>query len=289
MRGVSLKRLFCLVLPALLAGAAHASEPSPTVLIAGDIAQCDTPGAQLTGQLIKSLPYPVLALGDLAYPDGSTEDFARCYTPHWGAFKARTYPAPGNHEYGTPGAAGYFEYFGARAGEAGKGYYSFDLGAWHIVSLNSNRELEPDSAQLQWLEADLRRHRQRCVLAYWHHPRYSSGPHGPNAGLQALWALLHRHGVSVIVTGHDHIYERFAPMNAQGGHDAERGMRSFVVGTGGAKHYALKQRLNLSEFAQSQSWGVLKMQLHATGYAWEFLPVPGHSLRDAGSAQCVAR
>lgn len=274
---------------AALVGVAGAKQVDLVVLIASDVAQCDSPGAQLTGQLIKSLPYPVLAAGDLAYPNGSSEDFARCYTPHWGEFKDRTYPAPGNHEYGTPDAAGYFSYFGARAGEPGKGYYSFDLGAWHIVSLNSNRELEAGTPQLQWLEADLRRHRQRCVLAYWHHPRYSSGPHGSDEKMQAIWALLQRNGVSVIVTGHDHIYERFAPMNAQGEGDPVRGMRSFVVGTGGAKPYALKQRHALSETADGQAWGVLKMTLHATGYAWEFLPVAGQTLRDAGSAQCVAR
>lgn len=272
----------------VLASAVGAKQADPVVLIAGDVAQCDTPGAQLTGQLIKSLPYPVLAAGDLAYPNGSAEDFARCYAPHWGSFKERTYPAPGNHDYRTADAAGYFAYFGARAGADRAGYYSFDLGAWHILSLNSNRELEPGAAQLQWLEADLRQHRQRCVLAYWHHPRYSSGPHGSDSRMQPLWALLQRHGVSVVVAGHDHIYERFAPMNARGELDPVRGMRSFVVGTGGAKHYELKQRLPLSE-AVGQAWGVLKMTLRATGYAWEFLPVPGHGLRDAGSAECVAR
>ena len=287
MMGAAAAKYFILL--ALLVGTADANETAPVVLIAGDVAQCDSVGAQRTSQIIQSLPYPVLAVGDLAYPDGSAQDFARCYAPHWGAFKERTYPAPGNHEYRTPGAAGYFDYFGARAGEAGKGYYSFNLGAWHIVSLNSNRELEPESAQLRWLEADLRQHRQRCVLAYWHHPRYSSGPHGPDTRLQALWALLYRHGVSVVVAGHDHIYERFAPMNEHGAHDPQRGLRAFVVGTGGAQHYALQQRLALSEVLQGTSWGVLKMTLQADRYAWEFLPVPGHTLRDAGSAQCVSR
>lgn len=280
--------LRCSVL-AIWVGATSANPSPVVVLLAGDIAQCDTPGAQLTGQLIKTLPYPVLAVGDLAYPKGSTEDFARCYTPHWGAFKERTYPAPGNHEYGTAGAEGYFKYFGARAGEAGRGYYSFDLGAWHIVSLNSNRELETDAPQLKWLDEDLRRHRQRCVLAYWHHPRYSSGPHGTDTRTQALWALLHRHGVSVVVTGHDHIYERFAPMNEHGMHDPLRGIRSFIAGTGGAKHYAIKQRAALSEAVNGETWGVLKLTLGAAQYAWEFLPVAGQIFHDAGSASCVKR
>ena len=276
-----------IVLLAVVTGTAVANEAPPVVLITGDVAQCDSPGAQRTGQLLKSLPYPVLVVGDLAYPKGSAEDFARCYTPHWGAFKERTYPAPGNHEYGTPDAVDYFKYFGARAGEAGKGYYSFNLGDWHIVSLNSNRELETGSAQMQWLEADLRQHPRRCILAYWHHPRYSSGPHGSDARTQAIWALLYRHGVSVVVTGHDHIYERFAPMNAQGELDSLRGIRSFIVGTGGAQHYALKQRTALSEVAHSASWGALKITLKRDSYAWEFIPVAGQTFRDAGNAQCA--
>jgi acid phosphatase type 7 len=274
---------------AFVAGTSIAKEMAPVVLLAGDVAQCDSPGAQLTAQLIKSLPYPVLAVGDLAYPDGTAEEFSHCYAPNWGAFKDRTYPAPGNHEYRTPGAAAYFNYFGVRAGEAGKGYYSFDLGAWHIVSLNSNRELEVGSAQMHWLEADLRQHRQRYVLAYWHHPRYSSGPHGSDARTQAFWVLLYRNGVSVVVTGHDHIYELFAPMNAQGARDPVRGIRSFVAGTGGAQHYALKQRIAWSEVSNGESWGVLKMTLNPDSYAWEFLPVAGQTFRDAGNAQCVAR
>ena len=279
--------LFCLL--CALCGAADAQEPDPVVLIAGDVAQCDVPGAQLTAQLIKSLPYPVLVAGDLAYPRGRPEDFARCYGPTWGAFKARTYPAPGNHDYGTPGAKGYFDYFGARAGDPSKGYYSFDIGQWHIVSLNSNRELEPGSPQLLWLAADLQRHPQGCVLAYWHHPRFSSGPHGDDVRLQALWALLYQQGVSVVVAGHDHDYERFAPMDENGERDDMRGIRSFVAGTGGAQHYRLGERHELSEVWHGNSWGVLKLTLREHSYAWEFLPVAGGNFHDAGSAQCVQR
>ena len=272
-----------------LCGAASAHEPAPVVLIAGDVAQCDVPGAQLTAQLIKSLPYAVLAVGDLAYPSGTSEEFSRCYEPTWGAFKARTYPAPGNHDYRTPGAKGYFDYFGARAGDRNKGYYSFDIGQWHIVSLNSNRELEPGSPQLVWLAADLQQHRQACVLAYWHHPRFSSGPHGDDVRLQAIWALLYQQGVSVVVAGHDHDYERFTPMNEMGERDAVRGIRSFVAGTGGAQHYSLGQHHLLSEVWHGDSWGVLKLTLGAHSYAWEFLPVAGSIFHDAGSAQCVQR
>lgn len=268
---------------------AVAQARDPSVLIAGDVGQCATPGARITGQLIQSLPYPVLAAGDLAYPDGRAEEFAHCYHPFWGAFRERTYPAPGNHDYRTQGAAGYFGYFGDRAGDPAKGYYSFDLGAWHIVSLNSNRELDADSPQLKWLEADLRQHRQRCVLAFWHHPRFSSGPHGSDARMQAIWETLYRHHVSVAATGHDHDYERFAPMSDRGEPDAQRGVRSFVVGTGGAARYELKQRQARSEAWHNASWGVLKLTLHATRYDWEFLPATPTTFRDTGSAECVAR
>jgi len=273
----------------LLTSFAHANQTDPVVLIAGDVAQCDTPGALFTAELIKALPYPVLAAGDLAYPNGTLEEFTRCYTPTWGVFKDRTYPAPGNHDYRTPGAAGYFAYFGERAGDPAKGYYSFDLGQWHIVMLNSNRELEPGSKQLAWLAADLRQHTQQCVLAVWHHPRFSSGPHGNDARTQALWEALYQHGVSVLVTAHDHDYERFLPMNALGERDDKRGIRSFVAGTGGAKLYPLKQRHPLSQVWQGESWGVLKLTLRAQSYDWDFLPVAGAKFQDAGTAQCVKR
>ena len=273
----------------VVSGLVSAREPDPVILIAGDVAQCNGQGAQLTGQLINSLVYPVLVAGDLAYPNGTAEEFARCYEPTWGAFKTRTYPAPGNHEYRTAGAKAYFDYFGTRAGDRNKGYYSFDVGQWHVVSLNSNRELERGSPQMAWLKADLKQHRQACVLAYWHHPRFSSGPHGDNTRVQALWALLYQQGVSAVVTGHDHDYERFAPMNESGEADPVRGMRAFIVGTGGAHHYHLGQRHPLSEVWEGESWGVLKLTLGASSYAWEFLPVGGSTFHDAGSGQCVQR
>jgi acid phosphatase type 7 len=282
-------RLFCLCGLVTLTSLAHARAPAPSVLLAGDVGQCNVPGAQLTGALIQALPYPVLALGDLAYPNGTPEEFARCYAPHWGTFKARTYPAPGNHDYKTPDAAGYFAYFGAQAGEPARGYYSFDLGSWHIVTLNSNRELAPDSPQLAWLEADLRQHRQRCVMAVWHHPRYSSGPHGNDPRTQAIWETLYRHHVSVVATGHDHDYERFAPMNDRGELDQAHGMRSFVVGTGGAALYELKQRHELSQAFHNTSWGVLKLTLHPTRYEWAFLPATPTEFQDAGQADCLRR
>ena len=268
---------------------AHARDSDTVVLAAGDVSQCDSPGTALTGSLLQQLDGAVLALGDLAYRNGTPAEFRRCYDPAWGAFKPRTYPAPGNHDYRTPGAAGYFSYFGERAGDPTRGYYSFDLGAWHIVSLNSNRELERDSPQLQWLDDDLRKHRQRCVLAYWHHPRYSSGLHGTDARTQALWETLYRHGVSIVLAGHDHDYERFTPMNNRGERDDGRGLRSFVVGTGGARLYELKERHPLSEAWNNATWGVLKLRLGKDAYEWEFLPVAGGQFRDTGSASCNQR
>lgn len=288
-RATNSVRLLFFVALFFLTGPAQSKQSDPVVLIAGDVAQCDSPGAQLTAQLIKDLPYPVLAAGDMAYPNGTLEEFTRCYAPTWGAFKDRTYPAPGNHDYRTPDAAGYFAYFGDRAGDPAKGYYSFNLGQWHILMLNSNCELESGSPQLAWLASDLRQHTQPCVLAIWHHPRFSSGKHGIDARTQALWEALYQHGVSVLVTAHDHDYERFPPMNAAGERDDRRGLRSFVAGTGGAKLYEMKQRHPLSQVWQGESWGVLKLTMRPRGYGWDFLPVAGSRFQDAGSAQCVKR
>lgn len=271
-------------------GARPALAADPSVLIAGDIAQYDSPGTQLTAHLIKGLPnYLVLAAGDLAYPNGTPEEFARFYEPSWGAFKSRTYPVPGNHDFRTAGASGYFNYFGERAGDPTKGYYSFNLGQWHILMLNSNRELEPGSKQLAWLAADLRQHKQQCVLAIWHHPRFSSSKHGNDPRTQALWTTLYQHGVSVQVAAHDHTYERFAAMNDKGERDDEHGIHAFIAGTGGARLYPLKHRHPLSQVWQGDTWGVLKLTLRPQSFDWEFLPVAGKTFKDAGSAQCVKR
>lgn len=281
------RRILAFCVLAIAFGAARADTAS-VLLAAGDIGQCGSPGTALTAALLRQQPGAILALGDLAYRDGSAEEFHRCYDPYWGPFKARIHPVPGNHDYRTPDAAAYFAYFGARAGDPARGYYSFDFGGWHIVALNSNRELEPGSPQLQWLEADLRAHRQRCVLAFWHHPRYSSGLHGSDARTQALWEVLYRHGVSVVLGGHDHHYERFAPMNDRGERDDARGIRGFVVGTGGARLYELKDARPLSVVRDNAHWGILQLTLHGESYDWAFLPVAG-GIRDQGTASCVAR
>ncbi|MDP2660552.1 MAG: metallophosphoesterase, partial [Dehalococcoidia bacterium] len=232
---------------------------------AGDIADCGTPGAAATAKLLDGIAGTVFTLGDDAYPSGSASDFARCYDPTWGRHKARTRPAPGNHEYKAPGAAPYFAYFGAAAGEPGKGYYSYNVGAWHVVSLNSSCSdvggCGAGSPQMRWLLADLAASPAKCTLAIWHEPVFSSGGHGSSSAMQAIWQALYNAGADVVLGGHDHDYERFAPQDAAGKADPNRGMREFVVGTGGATRTPLLPRLANSQVSNSGAYGVLKLTL----------------------------
>ena len=202
--------------------------------------------------------------------------------------RRRTRPAPGNHDYGTRQATPYYTYFGANAGPAGRGYYSYDLGAWHIVSLNSNSGAASwGAAQEEWLRQDLKANPASCVLAYWHHPRFSSGRnHGDQPHMDALYKIIYQHGVSVLVSGHDHIYERFAPQNPQGKADA-KGVRQFIAGTGGAPLYQIGAVKPNSEVRNGNFHGVLAFTLNPTSYDWEFIPVAGQTFRDRGSAACV--
>jgi hypothetical protein len=260
-------------------------EPPQTVAAAGDIAMCDA-NSEATARLLDTISGTVLALGDLAYFTGSRENFRDCYHPTWGRHRDRTRPTPGNHEYETPAAAGYFEYFGPIAGPPGLGYYSFNRGAWHLISLNSNVSASAGSAQAEWLRADLIDHFGfRCVLAYWHHPLVSSGPNGDNPGMRDLWRILHQAGADLILTAHDHSYERFAPQDAELRADLVGGMRSFVVGTGGATPTPFFTAKPNSQFRLSGTFGVLKLMLHATGYDWEFVAAGG-GVRDSGSDRC---
>lgn len=229
----------------------------------------------------------VLALGDIQYEDASHAKFLSSYDRSWGRVKDVTRPVPGNHEYRTPGAAGYFEYFGEAAGDRTEGYYSFDLGTWHVVALNSNCAAvggcHESSPQETWLRADLAVTSARCTLAYWHHPRYSSGVHGSDRAYQAFWQALYDAGADLVLVGHDHDYERFAPQDADGLPDPARGVRQFVVGTGGARPYAFASLRANSEVRMS-TLGVLKLTLSAEGYTWEFISVAGP--RDSGTASC---
>jgi hypothetical protein len=244
-----------------------------------------------TADLLVGLrPDAVLALGDLQYENGELAAFQASYHPSWGRLKAITRPAVGNHEYGTPGAAGYFSYFGDVAGDPAKGWYSYDLGSWHLIALNSQCRhvggCGPGSPQEQWLRADLAAHPAACTLAYWHEPRFSSGHHGDRPGLDALWQALHEAGAEVVLSGHDHVYERFAPQDAQGVLDNTRGIRQFVVGTGGSNHYRFETIRPNSEVRNADTFGVLALTLGTGGYQWRFVPEPGKEFTDAGTGEC---
>lgn len=262
-------------------------QPGPVTLVgAGDIATCTSSGDEATAKLLDGIPGTVFTAGDNVYNDGTATEFANCYAPSWGRHKSRTRPASGNHEYNTIGASGYFGYFGSAAGEVGKGYYSYDLGGWHVIVLNSNLAMNAGSPEVTWLQADLAAHPLRCTLAIWHHPRFSSGHHGSSTTVQPLWQALYDAGADVVVVGHDHIYERFAPQTPAGQVDMARGIREFVVGTGGAGFYAFENPAPNSEVRNNQTRGVLELTLYADRYDWKFVPVAGSSFTDSGSASC---
>jgi len=253
---------------------------------AGDISTCKSTSDEATARLLDQHDGIVFTAGDNAYEDGTAREFQDCYAPAWGRHLGRTRPSPGNHEYRTPGASGYYSYFGTNAGPPGLGYYSYDIGAWHVVSLNSNMSASEGSAQHEWLRADLAANKTTCAAAYWHHPVFSSGEHGNNSKMRAIWRLLRENGVEVVLNGHDHDYERFGLQNADGQADAERGIRQFVVGTGGKGLDPFVHIQPNSEVRDSSSYGVLKLTLRAAGYDWEFIPVAGGSFRDSGSGGC---
>jgi 3',5'-cyclic AMP phosphodiesterase CpdA len=269
------------------------AEVAPVLVGAGDIAECwfelfnGTRGAEATATLLDRIEGTVFTVGDHAYRKGTTEEFQTCYTPTWGRHKARTRPTPGNHDYNTNNAVPYYAYFGANAGEASKGYYSYDLGTWHIVALNSNLTANAAAGQEQWLREDLAAHKTLCTLAYWHHPVFSSGEHGNGHRMRAIWPVLYAFGVDVVINGHDHDYERFAPQTPDGVSDPTRGIREFVVGTGGAHLRRFKTIQPNSEVRDTATWGVLKLILHPASYEWEFIPVAGGTFRDGGNAPCV--
>jgi 3',5'-cyclic AMP phosphodiesterase CpdA len=252
-----------------------------------------------TATLLKDLqPNAVFLLGDLQYESGSAADFSAFFDPSFGDLKSITYPVPGNHEYFTRGAQGYFDYFNGvgvdsgRAGSRRRGYYSVDLGAWHIVALNTNCEqiggCARNSPQLNWLRDDLARSSSRCKLAFAHAGRFSSGEHGSNDLLRDLWSVLQSGGVDVFLAGHDHGYERFKPQDAAGRADEKRGIRSFVVGTGGKGLGRFMRTRPNSEIRDNSSMGVLLVTLRSEDYSWRFvpLPIPGFTLADSGRATC---
>jgi len=255
---------------------------------AGDIADCSGSGDEATAALLDNIAGTVFTAGDNVYPDGTDAQFAQCYDPSWGRHKARTRPTPGNHDYHTSSAAPYYHYFGALAGDSGKGYYSYDIGAWHLISLNSNVSMSAGSAQETWLRQDLAASTKQCTIAYWHHPRFSSGTqHGSLSSAQPLWQALYDAGAEIVISGHEHNYERFAPQTPTGTADPTRGIREFVVGTGGESHYNDEGTpLPNSEVFNGTDYGVLKLTLSAGSYTWQFIPVSGGTFTDTGSGIC---
>ena len=281
--------LMILATLACRAGAPTAEEDDALSMVlvgAGDIADCDDPNDEATALLLDNISGTVFTTGDNAYEDGTPDQFANCYQPSWGAHRDRTRPSPGNHDYHTSGAAGYYDYFGSNAGDPTTGYYSYDLGAWHIIALNSNIQEDAGSPQLQWLAADLASSGSLCTLAYWHHPRFSSGSHGNDSSMEPFWDALYAAGADVIINGHDHDYERFALQTPDGDADPEFGIREFVVGTGGRNLRDLHSVRPNSEVRESNTYGVLKFDLFDTSYEWEFIPVAGSNFNDRGTTDC---
>jgi hypothetical protein len=262
----------------------------PVMVAAGDIAYCGNDNDEATARLLDNMPGTVVTLGDAVYTDATSTEFANCYGPTWGRHKARTTPAPGNHEYQTAGATGYFNYFGAAAGDPTQGYYDYRLGAWHVIVLNSNCAqiggCGPGSPQETWLRNVLATSEAECTVAVFHHPRFSSGSvHGPNTAMGPFWQALYDYGADVVLNGHEHLYERFGMQRPDGTADAVFGLRQITVGTGGRSSYGFATPVANSD-VRGRPFGVLKLILRDTSYAWEFTPVAGQTFTDFGSSSC---
>jgi hypothetical protein len=274
----------------------HKDPDSVTLVGAGDIAWCgNLLGAQATAKLIEKIPGTVFAAGDLAYEKGTDEEFERCYQPTWGKFKKRTKPAPGNHEYNGSDASGYFRYWGTQAGDPAKGYYSFELGAWHIIALNTNCEAKAlagcgeGSPEEVWLREDLAAHAKRCILAFGHHALFSSGisdKHARHTELRAFWEDMYAAHADLILAGHEHSYERFQPQDPNGQADPEHGILQITVGTGGRSHTFLGYAQPNSEVRNADTFGVLRLTLSPGKYKWEFVPEAGGTFHDSGEGTC---
>ena len=262
----------------------------PVIVGAGDIAECNNPGDEATAALLDGVDGTVITMGDNVYPSGTATQFQNCYDPSWGQHRARTRPSTGNHDYDTANASGYFNYFGANAGDPATGYYSYNLGTWQLIALNSNCSqiggCHSTSAQANWLRNVLANSSADCTLAYFHHPRFSSAAHGSHAFMEPLVQVLYDGGADVVLAGHDHVYERFAPQTPQGNADATYGIRHFTVGTGGKSLYGFNTPLPTSEVRHNAGYGVLRMTLRDGSYDWEFLSEPNVSFTDTGSTAC---
>jgi len=281
---------------AVLTAVPVAGQATVTLVGAGDIASCSYDRDQATANVVAGVSGTVFTLGDNVYPDGTAAQFQSCYHPTWGAQKSRTKPSVGNHEYHTPNASGYYGYFGARAGDPSRGYYTYKKGSWRVIVLNSNcsavggcGELSPQGT---WLAQTLTNYPARCTLAYFHHPLFASTG-AASTEVRPFWNILHDHDADVILSGHAHYYERFAPQLPDGTRDESSGIREFVVGTGGAppENPMTSPRASNSVVDSEKSpgvtaYGVLRLRLSAGSYAWKFLPVAGETFTDSGTGQC---
>ncbi len=281
----------------------------PVIAAAGDIA-CDPASTAFNGGngtsvcrqkytaalMINTGLSAVLPLGDNQYNCGGYTAYLESYALSWGKLLSISHPVTGNHEYLTSGgtdcstsASGYFKYYGAAAGPSGKGYYSYNIGSWHIIALNSQCSqvggCSSGSPQYTWLQNDLAANSAKCTLAYWHIPLFSSGSLSSTA-VRSLWTLLYNANADVILNGHDHMYECFAPQNPSGGADSTRGIREFVVGTGGSNHQSISAIAANSQVINTSTYGVLKLTLHSTSYSWQFVPISGETFTDSGTASC---
>ncbi len=287
-----------------LLNAASVLKSDPVVMAAGDIA-CDPQSPNFNGGkgtkdackmmatsdvVLKVKPTAVLALGDNQYERGELVNYQKSYDPSWGRFKNITRPVPGNHEYYGNKAEGYYQYFGRLAGDRNKGYYSYDLGNWHLIAINSNCDAiggcQAGSPQEQWLKADLKKNKKSCTLAYWHHPRFSSGVHGNNKMMDDMWKDLYAAKAELVLSGHDHLYERFAPQGLTENADPKNGIRQIVIGNGGKNLYTFKTIRPNSEVRNDDSYGVLKVTLHKHSYDWELMSIAGDRFTDKGTTLC---
>jgi len=280
------------VSPSPIPGQPPPNQPPPppsyvvTLVGAADIADCAWEGgshAEATGSLVEKIGGAVFTAGDNAYFNATAADFNNCYAPRWGRFRNRTYPSPGNHEYQVSPTP-YFDYFGDRAGPRGAGFYSYDLGNWHIISLNSNVGVGPGQEQYVWLQRDLEANKNanlgKCNLAYWHHPLFTSGPSAGSGGImRSIWSLLYDYGVDVVINGHDHLYERFPAQDVNGRRDAF-GIQEYIVGTGGAPLYEFVPGPSTSVYRNSRVYGVLKLTLRDVGWDSVFIEAGTEAMID---------
>jgi acid phosphatase type 7 len=262
------------------------SATDPVLVGAGDIGIASGGRQDATTLLLDKIGGTVFTLGDnLNGPTPTLQNYQTWYGVYWGRHLSRTRPSAGNHDYDSPGPAAYFQYFGEAAGPEWLGYYSYDVGSWHVVVLNSNLAMQQGSAQQAWLQEDLESNRVACTVAYFHYPLFTSSIYGPDTSVRPLWRTLHSHGVEIVLNGHQHQYERFAPQDPDGRVDGAHGIREFVVGTGGAELYEFTTPAANSEIRASVH-GVLKLTLQTAGYGWEFIPIAGASFRDSGIGSC---